>query len=64
MIRGAIWFTVGASISLWLYIRASNEAAEDGSGEYFVLWGLMAYGAFRFLRGLYWYLAPQTLVDD
>lgn len=46
-----------------MYAAAVEEAAEGGEGSYAVFWGAMAYGAWRFLRGLYFYLRPQALLD-
>jgi hypothetical protein len=44
---GAIWLIVGVAVSAGTY-----SAASDSGGTYFVMWGPMAYGAWRILKGL------------
>ena len=48
MLKGVLWLVGGAVVTGITY-----SAAEPG-GTFFVFWGAMAYGAIRFLRGLYY----------
>ncbi|HEX7098030.1 MAG TPA: hypothetical protein VF377_02215 [Acidimicrobiia bacterium] len=56
MLKGVLWLVGGAVVTGITY-----SAAEPG-GTFFVFWGAMAYGAIRFLRGLY-YANPKALLD-
>jgi hypothetical protein len=33
-------------------ITLATYTSAEGGGTYFVMWGLMAYGAFRLIKGL------------
>jgi hypothetical protein len=56
MIRGFLWFAVGAVITAVTY-----AAAEPG-GRYTLFWGPMAYGGYRLVRAIYYWLNPKALV--
>lgn len=57
MLKGVLWLVGGAVVTGITY-----SAAEPG-GTFFVFWGAMAYGAIRFLRGLFYYAHPKALLD-
>lgn len=57
MIKGLLWLIGGAIVTGITY-----SAAAPG-GSYYVFWGAMAYGAFRFLRGLYHHANPRALLN-
>jgi hypothetical protein len=54
--KGIGWAVLGLVITAITYAMA-----EDG-GTYFVFWGLVIYGAYIFLRGLFWRISPNSLV--
>ena len=54
--KGIGWAGLGLVITFITYAMAS-----DG-GTYFVFWGLAIYGAYVFLRGLYWRISPKSLL--
>ena len=54
--KGIGWAVLGLVITFITYAMAS-----DG-GTYFVFWGLVIYGAYIFLRGLYWRISPKSLL--
>lgn len=56
MVKGIGWAVLGFIITFVTYAMAS-----DG-GTYFVFWGLVIYGAYVFLRGLYWRISPKSLL--
>lgn len=56
MFKGIAWAVLGLVITFITYAMAS-----DG-GTYFVFWGLCIYGAYIFLRGLYWRISPKSLL--
>lgn len=56
MIRGTLWLAGAAVVTGAIY-----AAAEPG-GTYVVFWGAMAYGAYRFLRALYYWFNPRALL--
>lgn len=55
MVKGVLWLVAGALVSLIGY-----AAASDG-GSYLVFWGAMAYGAYRFIRALFYRFNPAAL---
>ena len=57
IVKGLLWLIGGAIVTGITY-----SAVEPG-GSYYVFWGAMAYGAFRVLRGLYYYANPKALLD-
>jgi len=56
MLKGIGWAVLGGIITFVTYSMAS-----DG-GTYFVFWGLVVYGAYVFLRGLYYRISPDSLL--
>ena len=56
LIKGLAWFLLGAVITGVTY------AAADPGGSYVVFWGLMAYGGYRLLRAIYYWLNPNALL--
>ena len=56
MAKGIGWAVLGLVITFVTYAMA-----EDG-GTYFILWGLVIYGVYIFLRGLFWRISPKSLV--
>lgn len=58
MAKGIGWAVLGLVITFITYTMAS-----DG-GTYFVFWGLVIYGAYVFLRGLYWRISPKSLLKN
>lgn len=57
MLKGIGWAALGGLITFITYTMAS-----DG-GTYFVLWGLVIYGAYVFFKGLYYRLSPKSLLE-
>lgn len=57
MVKGALWLVVGALVSLIGYVATSSDG-----GTYYVFWGAMAYGAYRFIRALYYWFNPSALL--
>ena len=56
MLRGFLWFGGGAAITAITY------AAADPGGRYMLFWGPMAYGGYRLLRAVFYWLNPKALV--
>lgn len=56
MVKGIGWAALGLIITFITYAVASE------GGTYFVFWGLAIYGAYIFLRGLYWRISPKSLL--
>lgn len=56
MVKGFFWFAAAALVTTLTY-----SAAEPG-GTYLVFWGALAYGCFRFLRAVYYWLNPPALL--
>lgn len=56
MTRGFLWFAGGAAITLVTY------ASADPGGRYMLFWGPMAYGGFRLVRAVYFWLNPKALI--
>ena len=54
--KGIGWAVIGLVITFITYSMAS------GGGTYFVFWGLVIYGAYIFLRGLFWRISPKSLL--
>ena len=57
MVKGTLWL-LGAAI-----VTGVTFLAADPGGTYFVFWGAMAYGGYRFLRALYYWLNPDALIE-
>lgn len=56
MIKGALWFAAGAAITGITY------AAADPGGQYLIFWGPIAYGGYRLIRAIYYWLNPEALL--
>lgn len=56
MTRGVSWLAGGALVTGITYASASP------GGTYFVFWGALAYGGYRFLRALYFWFNPDALL--
>jgi hypothetical protein len=56
MIKGTLWLVGAGLLTGVTYLTA------DPGGTYFVFWGAMAYGAYRFLRALYYWFNPRALL--
>lgn len=56
MTKGILWLAGAGAVTGITYLAA------DPGGSYFVFWGAMAYGAYRFLRALYFWLNPKALL--
>ena len=56
MVKGALWFAVGAAISGITY------AAAAPGGRYLLFWGPIAYGGYRLVRAIYFWLNPEALL--
>ena len=54
--KGIGWAVLGLVITFITYSMVS------GGGTYFVFWGLVIYGAYIFLRGLFWRISPKSLL--
>lgn len=57
MLKGIGWAVLGGLITYITYVMAS-----DG-GTYLVFWGLVIYGGYIFLKGLYYRISPKSLLD-
>lgn len=57
MKQGVIWFIVGLVITGggWLF-------ASEG-GTYYVLWGAMIYGIYKLIRGFWYKMNPESLLE-
>lgn len=55
--QGILWIAAGAVIT-----GVGYAFAEPG-GSYYILWGLMIYGGYKFLQGRYYLSRPQALID-
>jgi hypothetical protein len=56
MIKGFLWFLGGAVVTTVTYVAA------DPGGGYYVFWGVMAYGAYRLIRAIYYWVNPKALL--
>ena len=56
LLKGFLWLVGGGLVSGITYLAA------DPGGTYVVFWGALAYGAFRFLRALYFWANPSALI--
>ena len=56
LIQGVVWFGGAGLITLVAYSMAKP------GGRYFVFWGALAYGAFRLLRGIYYFVNPMSMI--
>lgn len=57
MVKGLLWFVGAAAVTGITYMAA------DPGGSYVVFWGAMAYGGFRLLRAIYYWLNPEALLN-
>lgn len=57
ILKGLLWFGIGSLITFITYQFA------EGGGAYFVLYGPILYGAYVFLRGLFWRISPKSLIN-
>lgn len=57
MLRGVAWAAAGVIIT-WI----AYSMAEPGD-TYLVFWGLCIYGAIQFLRGIYFRVNPEKLIE-
>ncbi len=57
MKQGVIWFVIGLVITGggWLF-------ASEG-GTYYVLWGAMIYGIYKLIRGFWYKMNPESLLE-
>lgn len=57
MKQGVIWFILGLIVTFGTFIFASE-------GEtYYILWGAMIYGCYKLIRGIYYKLNPESLLE-
>lgn len=54
--KGVFWLLAAGTVSLATYLLA------DPGARYYVFWGAMAYGGYRLVRGLYFFLYPEALL--
>lgn len=54
--KGVFWLIAAATVSVATYLLA------DVNGRYYVFWGALAYGAYRLVRGLYFFIYPEALL--
>lgn len=57
MKQGIIWFVIASAITFGGYLFASE------GGTYYVFWGAMIYGIYRLIRGFYYKLNPESLLQ-
>lgn len=57
MITGTVWLGGAIAITLGGYLFS------PAGGTYYVLWGAMIYGGYRFFRGLGYKLNPESLLQ-
>lgn len=57
MLQGVVWFILG------LIITGITYSSADEGGTYYVLWGAMIFGVYKFLRGLYYRIYPTYLIQ-
>lgn len=57
MKQGIIWFILALAITFGGYLLAS------GGGTYYIFWGAMIYGIYRLIRGFYYKLNPESLLQ-
>lgn len=56
MVKGVLWLIGGAAVTGITY------AAADPGGSFVLFWGALAYGAYRFLRAVFYWLNPDALL--
>jgi hypothetical protein len=49
-------------VRLGAVITAVTYAAAEAGGRYMLFWGPMAYGGYRLVRAIYYWLNPKALV--
>lgn len=57
MKQGIIWFVIALVITFGSYLFASE------GGTYYVFWGAMIYGIYRLIRGFWYKLNPESLLQ-
>ncbi len=57
MRQGIIWFVIALVITFGSYLFASE------GGTYYVFWGAMIYGIYRLIRGFWYKLNPESLLQ-
>jgi len=57
MVKGVLWLVGGGALTGITYAMARP------GGTYVVFWGALAYGGYRFLRALYYWFNPKSLMD-
>lgn len=57
MKQGVLWFVIALAITggTWLF-------ASEG-GTYYVFWGAMIYGVYRLIRGFWYKMNPESLLE-
>jgi len=57
MKQGIIWFVIALAITggTWLFAL--------GGGTYYVFWGAMIYGVYRLIRGFWYKINPESLLE-
>jgi len=57
MKQGIVWFVIALVITFGSYLFASE------GGTYYVFWGAMIYGVYRLIKGFWYKLNPETLLQ-
>lgn len=57
ILKGLLWVGIGSLITFITYQFA------EGGDTYFVLYGPIIYGAYIFLRGMFWRISPKSLIN-
>lgn len=57
MVKGVLWLVGGGALTGITYAMARP------GDTYVVFWGALAYGGYRFLRALYHWFNPKSLMD-
>ncbi|OGK17713.1 hypothetical protein A2774_02000 [Candidatus Roizmanbacteria bacterium RIFCSPHIGHO2_01_FULL_39_12c] len=57
MKQGIIWFVIALVITFGSYLFTSE------GGTYYVFWGAMIYGIYRLIRGFWYKLNPESLLQ-
>lgn len=57
LLRGVLWLAVTVAVAVLAYV------AEGFQGRTAVIWGVLALGAYRLVRGIYYYLNPDALLN-
>jgi len=57
MKQGVVWFILALVITFGSYLFTSE------GGTYYVFWGAMIYGIYRLIRGFWYKLNPESLLQ-